>query len=317
LARSIEEALSIAQTRRPELIVLSSKLPANLIKELAEHKIFDDVPRITIRVPLRPKLKGTVEYSVKDAWFSEPEDEKALYEYQTSMSEFLGTIIRETEKLHPPDWPLYVYAYRTMSEDVERLMRARYLKIPQEVVRLLVRLGLTTETVVVAAGDRSFIRQKISLPNKEAVATFNSLDSMEMQLTRDTDGFLYKVWLKDKHRVQESYPAVSAEFEKIATRISNVDVAAQMAKIQNGVKISSDAKKVLIIENNTLNMKLFSDLLAAFGHQPIIAQNGAEGYSLAVERRPALILMGGQLPGESGPEIVTKIKMTTVCVISQ
>ena len=68
------------------------------------------------------------------------------------------------------------------------------------------------------------------------------------------------------------------------------------------------SKTVLIVEDNELNMKLFSDLLDAHGYDTIQTKDGMEALVLAREHRPDLILMDIQLPEVSGLEITKWIK---------
>ena len=65
----------------------------------------------------------------------------------------------------------------------------------------------------------------------------------------------------------------------------------------------SMAKKVLIVEDNELNMKLFHDLLDAHGFTTVQTRNGLDALALAREHRPDLILMDIQLPEVSGLEV--------------
>ncbi|MAU41607.1 MAG: two-component system response regulator [Kordiimonas sp.] len=67
-------------------------------------------------------------------------------------------------------------------------------------------------------------------------------------------------------------------------------------------------KTVLIVEDNELNMKLFSDLLEAHGYQTIKTKEGMQALELAREHRPDLILMDIQLPEVSGLEVTKWIK---------
>jgi two-component system cell cycle response regulator DivK len=67
-------------------------------------------------------------------------------------------------------------------------------------------------------------------------------------------------------------------------------------------------KTVLIVEDNELNMKLFNDLLEAYGHATLRTKSGVEAISLAREHRPDLILMDIQLPEVSGLEVTRWIK---------
>jgi len=68
------------------------------------------------------------------------------------------------------------------------------------------------------------------------------------------------------------------------------------------------AKKVLIVEDNDLNMKLFNDLLEAHGYETLQTRDGVEALKLAREHRPDLILMDIQLPEISGLEVTKWLK---------
>ncbi len=58
--------------------------------------------------------------------------------------------------------------------------------------------------------------------------------------------------------------------------------------------------KVLVIEDNPSNMKLFARLLAVEGHEVLRAVEAETGIGLAREACPDLILLDMQLPGIDG-----------------
>ena len=68
------------------------------------------------------------------------------------------------------------------------------------------------------------------------------------------------------------------------------------------------SKKILIVEDNELNMKLFHDLLEVHGYATLQTKDGREALKLAREHRPDLILMDIQLPEVSGLEVTKWIK---------
>jgi two-component system cell cycle response regulator DivK len=68
------------------------------------------------------------------------------------------------------------------------------------------------------------------------------------------------------------------------------------------------SKKVLIVEDNDLNMKLFNDLLEAHGYCTLQTRDGVEALKMAREHRPDLILMDIQLPEISGLEVTKWLK---------
>ncbi len=68
------------------------------------------------------------------------------------------------------------------------------------------------------------------------------------------------------------------------------------------------AKRILIVEDNDLNLKLFRDLLGANGYETIETKEGLEAISLTRNLRPDLILMDIQLPEISGLDVTKRIK---------
>ena len=68
------------------------------------------------------------------------------------------------------------------------------------------------------------------------------------------------------------------------------------------------SKKVLIVEDNELNMKLFHDLLDSQGYQVLQTREGLQAMAIARQHMPDLILMDIQLPEISGLEVTKWLK---------
>ncbi|RYG08461.1 MAG: response regulator [Caulobacteraceae bacterium] len=68
------------------------------------------------------------------------------------------------------------------------------------------------------------------------------------------------------------------------------------------------SKKVLIVEDNELNMKLFHDLLDSQGFETLQTREGLQAMTLARQHMPDLILMDIQLPEISGLEVTKWLK---------
>jgi len=68
------------------------------------------------------------------------------------------------------------------------------------------------------------------------------------------------------------------------------------------------AKRILIVEDNDLNLKLFRDLLGANGYETVETKEGLEAITLTRNLKPDLILMDIQLPEISGLDVTKKIK---------
>lgn len=67
-------------------------------------------------------------------------------------------------------------------------------------------------------------------------------------------------------------------------------------------------KRILIVEDNDLNYKLFRDLLEAHGYDTLHTRDGMEVLGLARTYKPDLILMDIQLPEVSGLEVTRWLK---------
>ena len=72
--------------------------------------------------------------------------------------------------------------------------------------------------------------------------------------------------------------------------------------------INGYMKKILIVEDNELNMKLFNDLLETSGYETRQTREGLKAISIAKKFLPDLILMDIQLPEVSGLEVAKWIK---------
>ena len=68
------------------------------------------------------------------------------------------------------------------------------------------------------------------------------------------------------------------------------------------------AKKIMIVEDNELNMKLFHDLLKANGFDVVGTRYGRQAVELARGEKPDLILMDIQLPEVSGLDVTAWLK---------
>ncbi|MEL6830786.1 MAG: response regulator [Pseudomonadota bacterium] len=66
--------------------------------------------------------------------------------------------------------------------------------------------------------------------------------------------------------------------------------------------------RVLIVEDNALNMRLFSDLLEASGYETLKCVDGAKAVGLALKEQPDLVVMDIQLPEVSGLDITRWLK---------
>ena len=68
------------------------------------------------------------------------------------------------------------------------------------------------------------------------------------------------------------------------------------------------AKRVLVVEDNELNLKLFCDLLRAHGYAAEPVRDGREAVARARDVAPELIIMDIQMPHVTGYELILELK---------
>ncbi len=81
-----------------------------------------------------------------------------------------------------------------------------------------------------------------------------------------------------------------------------------MAETSKAGTTGNRAKKVLVVEDNELNMKLFNDLLESQGYEVIQTRDGLSALDLARAHRPDLIIMDIQLPEVPGTDVIKWLK---------
>jgi two-component system cell cycle response regulator DivK len=67
-------------------------------------------------------------------------------------------------------------------------------------------------------------------------------------------------------------------------------------------------QKILVVEDNELNLKLFCDLLRAHGYEAEPVRDGREAVERAREFGPDLIIMDIQMPYITGLELIEQLK---------
>jgi len=72
--------------------------------------------------------------------------------------------------------------------------------------------------------------------------------------------------------------------------------------------MSEATPRVLVVEDNSLNLELATDLLEACGIEVIPANTGELAIKLAQEQKPDLILMDLSLPGMDGLQATVALK---------
>jgi two-component system cell cycle response regulator DivK len=67
-------------------------------------------------------------------------------------------------------------------------------------------------------------------------------------------------------------------------------------------------KRILVVEDNKLDMRLLKDILEGSGYETLQAADGLEAIDLAFASLPDLILMDIQLPETSGLEVTRRLR---------
>jgi len=70
--------------------------------------------------------------------------------------------------------------------------------------------------------------------------------------------------------------------------------------------------RILVVEDNPLNLKLVRDVLQVAGYEIVEAHSGEEGLLAAAEHPPDLVLMDLQLPGIDGAETLRRLRSGTL-----
>jgi two-component system cell cycle response regulator DivK len=70
-------------------------------------------------------------------------------------------------------------------------------------------------------------------------------------------------------------------------------------------------ERVLVVEDNEKNMKLFRDVLRATGYVTLEATGGAQAVELAKRHEPDLVLMDIRLPDIAGVEALRRLRALT------
>jgi two-component system cell cycle response regulator DivK len=70
----------------------------------------------------------------------------------------------------------------------------------------------------------------------------------------------------------------------------------------------SVSKRVLVVEDNELNLKLFCDLLKVHGHETAAVRDGREAFAQAKAIQPDLIITDIQMPHVTGLDLIASFR---------
>lgn len=75
---------------------------------------------------------------------------------------------------------------------------------------------------------------------------------------------------------------------------------------------STSSLSILVVDDNPLNVKLLETALIKEGYLILKAFNGPDARKIALEKKPHLILLDIQMPGENGFEVIKHLKENAV-----
>ena len=67
-------------------------------------------------------------------------------------------------------------------------------------------------------------------------------------------------------------------------------------------------ERILVVEDNEKNMKLFRDVLVATGYRTLEATTGSQAVDMASEHTPDLVLMDIQMPDLDGVQALQRLR---------
>lgn len=70
-------------------------------------------------------------------------------------------------------------------------------------------------------------------------------------------------------------------------------------------------KSILVIEDDEVGRELMRMALERRGYRVMVAEDGIEGYEMAVRERPDLIVTDIKMPGADGVHVVRRVRDTT------
>jgi PAS domain S-box-containing protein len=98
----------------------------------------------------------------------------------------------------------------------------------------------------------------------------------------------------------------------IPTQTLNVPIVEERQVVQHQTtnKPRGENRRILLVEDNAINMMVTSDYLKDRDYQVTEARNGMEAMEQALQQKPDLILMDIQMPGMSGLEAISRLRAT-------
>lgn len=148
------------------------------------------------------------------------------------------------------------------------------------------------------------IREEIHIDDKPIVFMFSSVDKINvMEKTKNID---VKLFL--------TKPVKMRELKEALSRVSsnNYYDSAEEKQVVEEVKVVETVAptgRVLIAEDNMINMMIISEMISKLGYSVIKAKDGKEAYNLFIKEKPDVIFMDVHMPEMDGLEATKLIRL--------
>ena len=80
-----------------------------------------------------------------------------------------------------------------------------------------------------------------------------------------------------------------------------------MENVPKGVRADARPPRILIVDDETINVETLAWMLKEAGFTPLRAASGPAGRRMAADEQPELIILDIMMPGESGFETCAKL----------
>jgi PAS domain S-box-containing protein len=148
------------------------------------------------------------------------------------------------------------------------------------------------------------IRDEIHIKDKPIVFMFSSVDKLNvMELTKNID---VKLFLTKPVKMRDLKDALS----KISSNdyFDNHDEKTVVDEVKE-IQTPFTSGRVLIAEDNHINMMIISEMINKMGYQVIKAKDGKDAYNLFIKEKPDVILMDIHMPEMDGLESTKLIRL--------